>query len=84
MKTYNCTYTTLETLKAFISHNKINNHSNVLLQIFTGICEKKFIEHLLYSLNILLPQINIIGATTDGEIINGSALSHNSTLIYTL
>lgn len=75
MKTYNIKYENYEALKLFISHNDIIKHDNILVQIFSGIDQKEFIEEVIRNLIALIPQCKIIGATTDGEILNNKILN---------
>jgi len=71
MKTVNYTYLDKENLVAFIHSNKIAENKNILVQIYTGICEADFIKELLSSINQELPHVNIIGSSTCGEIVDG-------------
>ncbi len=81
MKTINCIYEDIN-LKEFISEHIDSNNSNILLQIFSGVCEKKYLETLRVNILKLLPNIRIIGSTTDGEIINGDTTEHKTVLSF--
>ncbi len=74
MTSYNLQYTTNKELFKFIRDNNIKNEESLLIQIFTGINERVFIQNLLDNLNSVVPKAYIIGSTTDGEI-NGSVVS---------
>lgn len=80
MKTINTTYVSLDELVKFIEKNDIARHKNLLLQVFTGVCEVLFITKLISTLKKEIPHIKIIGATTDGEII-GSTILESSTVL---
>ena len=70
MNTENYKYVDEENLVAFIQNSNIVKNKNILVQIFTGICDVVFIEKLLLSIKKELPHVKIIGSTTCGEIIN--------------
>ncbi len=46
MKTFNKQYNGIADLEEFIIENKIVKCDNILLQIFTGVCDVEFIENL--------------------------------------
>lgn len=72
MKTFNIKYKDIETLKLYINNNDIIKHNNILVQVFSGIGKKEFIEELIENLKLLIPQCKIIGATSSGEILSGN------------
>ena len=84
MRTLNKKYIENEDLKAFIIQNNITEEKNVLLQIFTGICEVKFIESLVSTIKELVPNIKIIGSTTSGEILENNTLDCSTILSFSL
>ncbi len=84
MKTVNTTYITKKKLKAFINKNNIENTDKVLLQIFTGICDEDFIHKLVQEIKELLPNINIIGTTTDGEIRDKNIQNYSTVLSFSI
>ncbi len=84
MITFNTKFDSAEALKTFVSENKINTQANVLVQVFTGICDLTFIETLVDTLKELVPHIKIIGTTTDGEIIDDKVLKKETVLSFTL
>ena len=71
MKTYNIKYKDYDTLKLYISNNDILKYNNILVQVFSGIGKKEFIEEVIKNLISLIPQCKIIGTTSSGEILNG-------------
>lgn len=74
MRTYHVKYESYEALKLYINQNDIVKHNNILVQVFCGIAQKEFIEEVINNLVSLIPQCKIIGATTDGEILNNKIL----------
>ncbi|BCZ44760.1 sensor domain-containing phosphodiesterase [Clostridium gelidum] len=71
MKTYNVKYKDYDTLSKYISNNYIIKYNNILVQVFSGIGKKEFIEEVIKNLISLIPQCKIIGSTSAGEILNG-------------
>ncbi len=84
MRTINKQYKGHHDLEKFIISNNIKNHDNILLQIFTGVCEIKFIEKLLFQVTSLVPHIKIIGSTTSGEIIEDKTIENATVLSFSL
>lgn len=84
MKTLNTLYVDSKTLKDFCTQNNIPNSSKVLLQIFTGVMDKNFINSLIETINSILPNINIIGSTTDGEIVEDKIKSESTVLSFSI
>ena len=71
MKTINYKYIDKEALVTFIHSNNMLENQNILVQIFTGVCEADFIEKLLSSIKQEVPHVKIIGSSTCGELIDG-------------
>ena len=80
MKTYNVKYKDYEALKIYISNNDIIKYNNILVQVFSGIGKKEFIEEVIKNLISLIPQCKIIGATAAGEILNGKIFENKCIL----
>ncbi|MEA3384480.1 MAG: FIST N-terminal domain-containing protein [Campylobacterota bacterium] len=80
MKTITLEYESKEQLENFILKNNILNEDNVLVQIFTAVHDRCFIDALVQSIVDVAPNANIIGSTTCGEISNSGSLT-NSTVI---
>jgi len=83
MTSINTYYTDKEALHSFISHEKVQDSSSLLIQIFTASADESFISTLLSELNTLLPNAAMIGSTTDGEIMNGEVSSGKVVLSFT-
>ncbi len=79
MKTINHNYTDTRILETFIHDNKLKN-KNILLQIFTGVCNTQYIQEIINIVKSGIPNIKIIGSTTSGEII-GDSVQNNSTVL---
>ncbi len=84
MKTINKIYHSKNDLKHFIASNNIKGYKNILLQIFTGVCEIEFIEELVSTIKTLIPHIKIIGTTTCGEICNDEIYENSTILSFSL
>jgi len=84
MKTINTKYLNINNLETFIQQNEIQTYDTILLQIFTGICEVEYITRVINEVKDLLPNINIIGSTTDGEIMNGNVSDNETILSFTM
>ncbi len=82
MKNINTYYTNKKELAAFINDKNIQNSSSLLIQVFSAVADKAFISTLLSELTLLLPDAVIIGATTDGEIMNGRVSSNKVVLSF--
>ena len=84
MKTINKIYQNKNDLKHFIASSNIKGFQNILLQIFTGVCEVEFIEELVTTIKTLIPHIKIIGTTTCGEICNDEVYENSTILSFSL
>lgn len=84
MKVLNTQYHSSSELKAFIIKNSIAENRDILLQIFTGICDTEFIENLISMIKNLIPHIKIIGSTTSGEILEERACEDSTILSFSL
>ncbi len=83
IKVFNTYYKDEKDLRAFINENKIQNNESLLLQVFSTSNEYDVLSELLSTLNKLLPDAVIIGASTDGEIMNGKVSSSEIVLSFT-
>jgi len=83
MKNVNTYYNDLDNLKLFINKNSIYNSHSLLIQVFTGMCNKEYIKNLINELTSLFPNSKIIGSTTDGEIMNGNVSTKKTVLSFT-
>jgi len=80
MKSYNLYYKNKNSIKLCINKNNIIDSKHILIQVFTSQSSLTHIQEILDNLNHYFPQSNIIGTTTDGEIMNGK-VSENETVI---
>jgi len=83
MKSFNTYYTDVAVLESFIKKHTIKDSPSLLIQVFTAVNDIAFIETLLKNLTRLLPNAVIIGATTDGEIMDGKVSTHKTVLNFT-
>ena len=84
MKTINIFYKNAQELEDFIKVNKIVECENVLIQVFTGICEAEFIQKLISEIRSAIPHAKILGSTTDGEIKDGKVLKSSTVLSFSM
>lgn len=84
MKQYEFIYDNFEKMKLFTYNKNINKDDNVFIQVFTGITEAKFIEKIIMEILFILPQAEIIGATTGGEILKKRVLDNSTIISFTV
>ncbi|WOE70729.1 FIST N-terminal domain-containing protein [Hydrogenimonas thermophila] len=80
MRTYNLVFSTFSDLEKRLKKIKNYRSKSILIQIFSGKIDKNFIKDLSYFIKERLNNSTIIGATTDGEIIN-KKIKENSVII---
>ncbi|MBA1421193.1 MAG: EAL domain-containing protein [Epsilonproteobacteria bacterium] len=83
MRTLNMYYEDFFGLDSFIHTHNISNSDTLLIQVFTGINDKKYIQEVLENIISFLPNAIIIGSTTDGEIMNGQVSTHKTIISFT-
>ncbi|MDD3023837.1 MAG: diguanylate cyclase, partial [Syntrophomonadaceae bacterium] len=75
MQTINTYYDDYESLEEFVKNKQEilldSNCRAVLVQIFSGVCEKKYLLNISKQIRELIPNAQVIGTTTSGEIMNG-------------
>ncbi|NPA11171.1 MAG: diguanylate cyclase, partial [Epsilonproteobacteria bacterium] len=76
MKTYNLAIKDIDTQKIKDFLSTVPKKEN-LIQIFSGIIDKDKIKQIVNTIKQSYPNANIIGSTTDGEIIDGKVTSKN-------
>ncbi|MEA3228814.1 MAG: FIST N-terminal domain-containing protein, partial [Campylobacterota bacterium] len=69
MITKNIYYRSQNEFTQFIEDNSFQSEPNLLIQIFSSLLEKELLEYILDDIQQVVPQAKIIGATTDGEIL---------------
>jgi len=84
MKTFNKQYQGSADLEKFINLHKLQENENILLQVFTGIIDIRFIEKLLLQIKSFIPHVKIIGSTTSGEILEDKALEYSTVLSFSI
>jgi len=82
MRTLNKKYISKEDLEEYIIKNNMVSEKNILLQIFTGICDVTYVQNLVQSVKTLIPHIKIIGTTTDGEILEETTSEFSTVLSF--
>ena len=84
VNTYNYIYKNNKELEDFIHNSGFKDEKNLLVQVFTGICEEDFINTLVTEIVTYIPQAKIIGATTDGEIMDGEIYEKSTILSFSV
>lgn len=88
MQTINTYYSNYDCLKRFVSeHHDVlfsEDNSSVLVQVFCGICDEQYLKTLLNNIKKLVPQASVIGATTSGEIMNGTVSALKAVLSFSV
>lgn len=84
MKQYGIVYTNFEEMNSFIKKQNINNYENILIQVFTSIVKVEFINNIIEEIATLLPNAEIIGTSTAGEIFLGNALTNTTVISFSL
>ena len=74
MRLINHKYENVEHLKSFISETFEGNES-IFVQLFSGNMDNDIIQAAVDTIHSLLPNSHLIGATTAGEIMNGTMSS---------
>ncbi len=93
MKTLNKFYSHKKDLFQFIHSHALESEQNLLIQIFTGSCDKDFIQGLISDLSFKLPKAQIVGMTTKAgltrqgvsagqTLINFTAFEHSRIKVY--
>lgn len=54
------------------------------MQIFTGVCDKAYINRLIQKLKTILPHVKILGSITDGEICEEQVTKSKTVLSFML
>ena len=84
MQSFNTQFKDKKSLKDFISSNSINKSKNILVQIFSGVIDEKKSLDLSSTIKELLPDANIIGTTTSGEICLGKVYDNSVTISFSI
>ncbi|SDE16364.1 sensor domain-containing diguanylate cyclase [Sporomusa acidovorans] len=88
MQTLNTLYEDFIGLSRFVQQNHgiflDSGQQTILVQIFSGHCEKSFLAQLTAEIKSLLPHAVIIGTTTSGEIVNGQVVGLQTVLSFSI
>jgi len=80
VRTYNLLYEKEGDLEKLAARWRIEDGDNVLVQVFTGVPERKHIEKIQREIRRLFRKAGVIGTTTGGEIYNGRVYE-NATVV---
>lgn len=84
MEIFNHAYKSISTLNHYIDDNLNKNYKSLLIQVFTGDLNKKELQEVLDNILIKLPNANIIGASSAGEIMDGKMYDEQIIISFTL
>lgn len=84
MKSINVNISDIGSLETFCQRHQIKQNSNILLQIFSGQLDCDYLTNLITEIKQHLPNICIIGSTTDGEINAGEVNSASIVLSFSV
>lgn len=70
MKVKNTIFKSIDDLQKFIEENHLKSATTLLVQVFFGTVDLKHIQLVLGQIEASLPDATIIGASTDGEILD--------------
>ena len=85
MKTHNILFKNIDSLNNFIKYNyELIDSKSLLVQIFSGIIDKEFLIEISNCILKTLPHANIIGSTTDGEIIENKVTTHKIVISFSI
>ena len=76
MKTINSYYKSQDSFQELVNKHELLAPKNILVQIFSSILDVKIIEKIKSEIISILPHAIIIGATTDGEIIDSNVTTN--------
>ncbi len=83
MVTSNLVYENEEQLQNFIQTHNIKDTPHLLIQVYSGIVKKAFIQTILDQLHTLFPRATIVGATTAGEIVDSKIYEKSVAISFT-
>ena len=84
MYTLNHSYTNDESLTDWLESSEFSSKKRCLVQIFYGEPDENKIKNITSIVHKKLPDANVIGTTTDGEIINDTVTTHKIIISATL
>jgi diguanylate cyclase (GGDEF)-like protein len=87
METFNTYYEDEYGLKKFVEEHYntlFDKKSTVLVQVFSGLCEKDFLKGLSKEIREMVPHVYIMGTTTAGEIMNGQVSGLKTVLSFSV
>jgi len=70
MRTLNTYYQNKESYKRFLDENDLLDKKNLFIQLFSSNLDKDILQQTLDDILFFTPHAKLIGATTDGEIID--------------
>jgi diguanylate cyclase (GGDEF)-like protein len=84
MKSFNMLFLDEKSLDRYIVDNAIAKAENLFVQIFSGVVDPESFMQIAGMVKKKLPQANIIGTTTNGEICNGAMYEDSIVLSFSI
>lgn len=84
MQNFNIQYTDEASLIEFINVNSIVQYQSILVQVFSGIIDESHSLKLSQLIKTQLPNAEIIGSSTSGEILHGVVYKDTITISFSL
>jgi len=84
MQVFNHRFTTHKELQEYIEQNIPKKYTSILAQVFIGILDEQKVMDLAKFIESQIPDIKIVGTTTDGEILGGEMLERTILISFCL
>ena len=84
MQSYNLVYKDTKELYEFIKKHSLEKEENLFVQIFSGIVDVDYCVTLAKNIKEKLPEAEIIGTTTSGEISNGKMYDETTVISFSI
>ncbi|WP_297441630.1 GGDEF domain-containing protein [Sulfurimonas sp.] len=84
MKSFNIIFKDEDSLDTFIVRHSLKSAETIFIQIFSGVTSPDYFMNISRMLKEKLPQANIIGTTTSGEISDGEMLEESAVISFSI
>jgi diguanylate cyclase (GGDEF)-like protein/PAS domain S-box-containing protein len=84
MQTFNIQFKNKKTLIEFIQNNNLSQNDHILIQVFSGVIDESKSLEVSKILKNNIPNANIIGVSTAGEILNSSIYEGTILITFTI
>jgi diguanylate cyclase (GGDEF)-like protein len=83
MKSCNTLYRSRNELEKFIAEKSLEDSKSLLIQVYSGMLERKKVQEVLNILKEFFPDSSLVGATTAGEIVCSRIYEQNIAVSFT-